>query len=141
MRISLLYFICCAFALADQCAAESRYRVYLVTEKFDGQMVIRIGDEYQKALDEYPYDDQYLYDFGVFDISNVYDIDLIAVIYYPEQRRVRLAPLYGGRPNCRISECQDFKFEETDAPPTSTKEPDDLCKLHVTSCGRGPIIR
>ncbi len=141
MRIGLLYLICCACFVADRCSAESRYRVSLVTEKFDGQMFIRIGDEYQKALDEYPYNEKYLYDFGVFEISNINDVDLLAWIYYPNIRRVRLAPLYGGKPNCTVLECHHFFFLKTDAPATSTKDPDELCKMHVTSCGRGPVIR
>lgn len=142
MRVSLFFLAFCSFlGLASECSAENTYRVYLVTEKINDQIVIGIAEEYQKSLNEYPVNGGYLYDFGVFLIPDIEDIDLSVRIYSQEQRRVRRATQYSDNQACNISTCQGFKFEKVESAATSTKNPDDLCRLHVTSCGRGAIIR
>jgi len=142
MRESFFLLILCSFwAFSGGCLAGNTYRVYLITEKINDPIFIGIGDEYQNSLREHPVDDGYLYDFGIFLIPNIEDIDLRVRIYSQEQRRLLRMPQYSDNQACNISVCQGFKFEKVESPATSTKNPDDLCKMHVTSCGRGPAIR
>lgn len=136
-----LYVYVSLLALSTQCTAENRYRVYFLTEKINDQIFIGIGDEFQKSLGELPIDNEHAYDFGVFTILNTDDIDLKVRVYSSEQRRVLRVPQYTPNQTCTISDCQGFQFVKTESPPTSTSDPNDLCRLHVTSCGRGPAIR
>ncbi len=129
------------FSISVPSSAETNANVYQVTlraEQSDMQLFVCINGECQKSLSNTKNQDEYIYDFGTFPVANNASVELKAWRYHPEARRMRRAPKHYAPGMCNITYCGSFNFTKTNAPVTSIT---DLCKLGLSSCGRGPTPR
>ena len=129
------------FSFSTLSIAETESDVYQVTLKAPQsglRLFVCINEECQKSLSHKKAQDEYIYDFGTFPVPNIKSIELKAFRYYPEKRRIRRAREQYVLGVCEISSCGSFNFTKANAPVTSTT---DLCRLGLSSCGRGPTPR
>ena len=125
------------FSISAPSNAETNTNAYQVTlraEQSDMQLFVCINGECQKSLSNTKSQDEYIYDFGTFPVASNANIELKVWRYYPEARRMRRASKHYASGTCSITYCGSFNFIKTNAPITSTT---DLCKLGLSSCGRG----
>jgi hypothetical protein len=129
------------FSISALSRAEIKADVYQVTlraEQSDMRLFICINGECQKSLSFRKNEDEYIYDFGTFPVPKSTNIEFNAWRHYPEIRRIRRTREHYTPGICNVTNCGSFRFTKTNAPVTSTT---DLCKLGLSSCGRGPTPR
>jgi hypothetical protein len=136
---SVLIWLLFSFSTLSIAETESDvYQVTLKSPQSDLRLFVCINEECQKSLSYKKAQDGYIYDFGTFPVPNIKNIELKAFRYYPEKRRIRRAREQYVLGVCDTSSCGSFNFTKAHAPVTSTT---DLCKLGLSSCGRGPSPR
>lgn len=137
----LISFVFSLSIWPGSCLAQNTYQINLITEDTNNELRIVVDGAYQKALDKNSVSGGYLYDFGVFVIPDVENIDIKLFSYNREQRRVRLVPQYSSIRPCKVSACGDFKFIKTQSPVTSFSDQYDICNNLGMRCPRGGYIR
>lgn len=137
----LIFFALSLSVWSGCCLAQNTYQINFIAEDTNNELRIGIDGAYQKALNKSSVSGGYLYDFGVFVIHDVENIDIKLFSYNREQRRVRLVPQHSSIRPCKVSACGDFKFIKTQSPATSFSDQRDICNNLGMGCPRGGYIQ